>query len=163
MQPLFVVYLGDEAIDPAPRCEGLRSQDGWRIRTAATLVTIACLMGSYFAVMLALYGYWGRAVAAAFLGMLTFGPALFAASLLTGGKPWRAFWIANIALSCIVGGFEAYALLTQQDPFAGGRLRPGFITTASGYNIVFDIVVWTVANFIGFYASRLLIRRFDIG
>ena len=121
-------------------------------------VTPVCLFASYFVIWLALYGYWGKAVAGAMLGTLVFWTALLAARLISK-KPWRAFWIANIGLSSIIGGIEAYVWLTQQDPWADGHLRPGFVTDLSLANIVFDVVLWTIANLAGFALSRLVHRQ----
>jgi hypothetical protein len=95
-----------------------------------------------------------------------FSLTLFAASFVSQGRPWRAFWIANTALILLFGGGELYAALTATESHAtrfGSRLMIDGHITAAGYaSIVFDISICTLSNFLGFYLARRLIKRFSL-
>jgi ABC-type Fe3+-siderophore transport system permease subunit len=132
-----------------------------------SVLAFSCLMASYFVVFFVLSGYWGQALMTAILGSVVFSTTLLAASVFSQGQPWRAFWIANIALISIFGGGELYAALTltnsHADRFGGAPLWiNGRITAAGVASITFDVAMCTLSNFIGFYVSRLLVERLNI-
>jgi len=132
-----------------------------------SVLTILCLMASYFFVMLILSGYWGQALAYGILGSLVFYITLLSVSVALRAQHWRAFWIANIVLISVFGGIELYAMLTLPDlhatRFGGARLSiGGHITVAGFMSLALDIGICTLSNFIGVYLSRLLIEHFNI-
>jgi hypothetical protein len=130
-------------------------------------ILVCCLIVSYFIVFLILSGYWGKALMTGILAAPIFSATLFAASFSSRGRPWRAFWIANIALALIFGGAEVYAGLTLKNPhltrFGGAQLWiDGEITGAGLASLAFDIAICMLSNFIGFYAYRRFVERFNL-
>jgi len=128
---------------------------------------VSCLAASYFVVFLMISNHWGQALMYSIYGSLVFSLALLAASFISPDVSWRAFWIATIALILIFGGIELYAALTLENShatrFGGARLRIGGHITLAGFaSIAFDIAICTLANFLGFYFSRLFIDRLNI-
>jgi hypothetical protein len=112
-------------------------------------------------------GYWGQALMIGILASPIFSLILFAASLLANGLNWRAFWLANAFLTLIFGGLELYGLLTIKDNpatrFGGAHLSvDGSITVAGYASLILDIAICVVSNFLGFFLSRVLIRRLDV-
>jgi hypothetical protein len=131
------------------------------------LVVVVCLVASYFLVIFALTGYSGKALATGILGSLIFSTALWAASFVSKGRPWRAFWIANTALTLLFGGAEVYAGYALKNPtatrFDGYHLWvDGHITAAGVASVMTDIAICTVSNLLGFYASRFIVVRFNL-
>jgi hypothetical protein len=130
------------------------------------VVVLFCLALSYFVVFWMLTGYWGKALMTGIVASLLFSTTLLAASFVAKGRPWRAFWIANAVLILIFGGAEFYGMLTQNSQatrFDGARLTINGDITAAGFaSLALDITVCTVSNFLGFYLSRILIKRFEV-
>jgi hypothetical protein len=135
--------------------------------SAKPAVVISCLIGSYFLVFLILTGFWCKALMIGLFGSLIFSTALFAASFVSRGRPWRAFWIANAVLILLFGGAEVYSGYALTNPtatgFGGYHLWiDGHITAAGVASVAFDIAICTVSNFLGFYASRFFVARFNL-
>jgi hypothetical protein len=132
------------------------------------VLVVSCLFASWFVVFTLIgFGDWGRALVYGVYGSLVFSLTLFVASLASQGRPWRAFWIANIALILLFGGLDIYSMLTIKDShatrFGGGRLVIDGRITATGFaSTAFDISICTLSNFLGFYLARRLIKRFSL-
>jgi hypothetical protein len=130
------------------------------------VLVVSCLALSYFVVFWILSGYWGKALMTGILASPTFSITLLAASFAARGRPWRAFWIANAVLIFIFGGTELYAMMqagSHTTRFGGARLSVGGQITIAGYaSLALDVAMCVVSNFIGFYLSRVLMKRFNI-
>lgn len=125
------------------------------------LLVVPCLFASYFVVFFTVFGGWGRAVTYGVYGSIVFSITLFVASFASQGRPWLAFWIANIALILLFGGPELYFMLTPSDSHAtrfDGRplSMDGNITAAGFASLALDLSVCTLSNFMGFYLAHRL-------
>jgi hypothetical protein len=131
------------------------------------VTVVGCVFLSYFVVVWIFFGYWGQALMMSIYATAIFSTTLLAASCFSNGRPWRAFWIANVVLILIFGGLELYALLTITDShttrFGGYRLSvDGHITVAGFASLTFDIAMCTSSNFLGFYLARVLLGRLKV-
>ena len=131
------------------------------------VLIVFCLFASYFVIFTLIgFGEWGRALMTGILGSLVFSMTLFAASFVSQGRPWRAFWIANIALTLFFGGLELYGALTLTDSpvtrFGSRLVIDGRLTPAFFASISFDVGICILSNLLGFYLARHLIKRFNL-
>jgi hypothetical protein len=131
------------------------------------IITFACLTASYFLVLVPILGHFGQALVTAILASIVFSVTLLVANIFSRGRAWRAFWIANIALTLFFGGWEIYAGLTLKPGDVvtrfGGELLwiNGHITAAGVASTALDIGICVLSNLLGFSVARLLIARLD--
>lgn len=128
-------------------------------------VVFSCLVASYFATTWAVTGIWQKALVTAVLAAMVFSATLLVANLIAQNRPWRAFWIVNLALAAFFGGIELYGLTvkgTNATRFGGARLFDGHITLAGWASLSFDVGICLLSNFLGFYVAQSLIRRFKL-
>jgi hypothetical protein len=131
------------------------------------VIVVVSLVLSYFVVTWILLGYWGQALMIGILASPIFSLTLLATSFVLKGPNWRAFWLANAILILIFGGLELYGLLTIKDNpatrFGGALLSVDGRVTRAGYaSLVLDIAICVVSNFLGFFLSRVLIKRLNV-
>ena len=108
---------------------------------------------------------WQKALVTAVLASLVFSAALLVASLVVQNRPWRAFWLANLALTAFFGGIEFYGLAikgTDATRFGGAQLFDGHITLAGWASLSFDICLCVLSNLLGFYLAQSLTRRLNV-
>ncbi|MCK1360597.1 hypothetical protein [Bradyrhizobium sp. 199] len=137
------------------------------IAVAKTALVFLCAFLSYFLMTWFFFGYWGQALATGVFATLIFCPTLFIAWFAARGRRWRAFWLANTVLVLLFGGLELWSLLSIErnhaTRFGGALLSEGGHITLAGYaSLIFDLAVGTASNFLGFWLSQVLIKRFDI-
>src|SRR5436189_787529 len=89
-----------------PGGERLHNPISGAVEMTKPVLVVSCLMSSYFMVFLILGAYWGPALTYGIYGSLIFSTALAIANRFSRGRPWRAFWIANTALTLFFGGIE---------------------------------------------------------
>jgi hypothetical protein len=131
------------------------------------MIIVTCVFAAYFILIWIFLGYWGQALMTGLLATFVFSIALLAASLVAQGRPWRAFWIANAVLIAAFGGIELLGLLTIKDNhatrFGGALLSVDGQITAAGYaSLAFDVAICSLCNFLGFYLSRIFMKRFNV-
>lgn len=128
-------------------------------------IVFCCVVASYFVMTWIVTGIWQKALVTAVLAAAIFCVTLLIASLITEDHPWRAFWLANLILTAIVGGFELYELPLQgmnATRFGGARLFDGRITVAGWASLFFDVGFCVLSNLLGVYLARSLMRRFNL-
>jgi hypothetical protein len=111
-------------------------------------------------------GYWEKAIVTAVLAALVFSTTLLALSIATRNHPWRAFWIANLALAAFFGGIELFGIAvigTSATRFGGAPLSvDGHITLAGLASLFLDVGICVLSNFFGFSIARFLIARLNL-
>jgi len=129
------------------------------------LIVFPCLVASYFAVLWVVTGVWQKALVTAVLAALVFSVTLLVTSIAVQNRPWRTFWIANLAHTTFFGGIELYALAlrgTNATRFGGARLFDGHITSAGVASLLFDVGICVLSNIVGFCLARSLIKRLEL-
>lgn len=130
------------------------------------VVVFSCLVASYFVTMWIVLGYWEKAIVTAVLAALVFSTTLLALSIATRNHPWRAFWIANLALAAFFGGIELFGIAvigTSATRFGGAPLSvDGHITLAGLASLFLDVGICVLSNFFGFSIARFLIARLNL-
>lgn len=128
------------------------------------IVLFPCLIASYFAIVWLLSGDPAQAMGNGVLAAIVFSIAFLLAGLVSRGQPWRAFWIANTVLIVVIGVVEFLGLRhSTSTRFGGAYLSAGGYPTVAGLaSLAFDLGVFSLCNFIGFYLSRAFIRRFNL-
>lgn len=129
------------------------------------VIAFFCLVASYFVTMWLVTSIWQKALVTAVLAALVFSAALLVVSLVVQNRPWKAFWLVNLALIAFFGGIELYGLAikgTDATRFGGAPLFDGYITLAGWASLSFDICLCVLSNFLGFYLAQSLIRRLNV-
>jgi hypothetical protein len=163
---VIVVFL-QEATDLIRHCEErlsrrLKRQAAQMVRA---VIVFFCLVASYFVTMWIVTSIWQKALVTAVLASLVFSAALLVASLVVQNRPWRAFWLANLALTAFFGGIEFYGLAIKgidATRFGGAPLFDGHITLAGWASLSFDICLCVLSNLLGFYLAQSLTRRLNV-
>src|SRR5689334_3158096 len=104
------------------------SRRGENLKLLKAIIIFVCLTASYLLVFVPIFPLFAMifpvfAIVTAILASTVFSVTLLIASIFSRGRAWRAFWIANIPLTLLLGGTIVYTGLTPPNPVE--TLKPG--------------------------------------